>query len=171
MLWGQWSSWGHLGSQGSKGHFHQKWPYCQCIHVTHYDHVTHAWALAWYPYLCCGVKGQPGVIWGHWGQKVIFTQKCYFSYILHGMVHVTHAYSSARYPLPMLWGQKIQPRVIWGHWGQRVIFTKNAHLFPLCYIAYPCNSCICISLRPSIALWGQRSAWGHFGVTFLSGKH
>ena len=25
-------------------------------------------------YLCYGVKGQPGVIWGHRGQKVIFTK-------------------------------------------------------------------------------------------------
>ena len=26
-------------------------------------------------YLFYGVKCQPGVIWGHWGQKVIFTEK------------------------------------------------------------------------------------------------
>ena len=25
-------------------------------------------------YLCYGVKCQSGVIWGHWGQKVIFTK-------------------------------------------------------------------------------------------------
>ena len=25
-------------------------------------------------YLCYVVKCQPGVIWGHWGQKVIFTK-------------------------------------------------------------------------------------------------
>ena len=24
-------------------------------------------------YLCYGVKCQSGVIWGHWGQKVVFT--------------------------------------------------------------------------------------------------
>ena len=33
-------------------------------------------------YLCYGVKCQSGVIWGHWGQKVIFTinaiiRQCY----------------------------------------------------------------------------------------------
>ena len=33
-------------------------------------------------YLCYGVKCQNGVIWGHWGQKVIYTknaiiQPCY----------------------------------------------------------------------------------------------
>ena len=26
-------------------------------------------------YLCYGVKCQSGVIWGHWGQKIIFTNK------------------------------------------------------------------------------------------------
>ena len=26
-------------------------------------------------YLCYGVKSQFGVIWGHWGQTVIFTKK------------------------------------------------------------------------------------------------
>ena len=25
-------------------------------------------------YICYGVKYQSGVIWGHWGQKVIFTK-------------------------------------------------------------------------------------------------
>ena len=33
-------------------------------------------------YICYGVKCQSGVMWGHWGQKVILTQnaiirKCY----------------------------------------------------------------------------------------------
>ena len=31
-------------------------------------------------------KNSPGVIWGHRGQKVIFTKKCYFSFRVHGMV-------------------------------------------------------------------------------------
>ena len=35
-------------------------------------------------YLCCGVICQSGVIWGHWGQKVIFiknaiTRPCYIA--------------------------------------------------------------------------------------------
>ena len=35
-------------------------------------------------YLCYGVKYQSGVIWGHWGQKVIFTinaitHQCYIA--------------------------------------------------------------------------------------------
>ena len=30
-------------------------------------------------------RNSPVVTWGHRGQKVIFTQKCYFSFSLHGM--------------------------------------------------------------------------------------
>ena len=48
-------------------------------------------------YLCYGVICQSGVIWGHWGQKVIFTKnaityKCYNLSMLHsmtiGLIHV-----------------------------------------------------------------------------------
>ena len=34
-------------------------------------------------YLCYGVKCQSGVIWGHWGKKVIFTKTTYNSAMLH----------------------------------------------------------------------------------------
>ena len=36
-------------------------------------------------YLCYGVKCQSRVIWGHWGQKVVFDKKCYNSSVLHYM--------------------------------------------------------------------------------------
>ena len=43
-------------------------------------------------YLCYGVICQSGVIWGHWGQKVIFHYKCYNLSMLHsmtiGLIHV-----------------------------------------------------------------------------------
>ena len=39
-------------------------------------------------YLCYGVKGQPGVIRGHRGQKVIFTKNVFLQITWHG--YVTH---------------------------------------------------------------------------------
>ena len=51
-----------------------------------------------------------------------------------------------------------------GSQGKKFIFTKNA-LSPLCCVVYPCNSYVCMSLRPSIILYGltgqPRVIWGH----------
>ena len=66
--------------------------------------------------------------------------------------------------LYLCYGVTCQSGVIWGHWGQILIFTKNA-LSPLCYIAYPCNSYIIISLSPSIYAMGSEVNIGSFGVT------
>ena len=56
-----------------------------------------------------------------------------------------------------------QHGVIWGRRGQILIFTKNA-FSPLCYIVYPCNSYIIISLRPSTYVMGSKVKMGSFGV-------
>ena len=70
-LWGQMSIWGHLGSLGSKGHFHYKCYNSSMLHsmTIRLIQVDQLETL----YLCYGVICQYGVIWGHWGQKVIFT--------------------------------------------------------------------------------------------------
>ena len=45
------------------------------LQFTGYGHVTHVHASAWPPlYKSYGSKNSPGVIWGHRGQKVIFTK-------------------------------------------------------------------------------------------------
>ena len=51
--------------------------------------------------------------------------------------------------------------------GQILIFTENA-LSPLCNIAYPCNSYIIISLRPSNYVMGSEVNLGSFWVTGLN---
>ena len=83
MLWGHMSIWGHLGTLGSKGHFHYK---CYNLSMLHsmtigLIHVDQLETLVW----LYGVKCQSGVIWGHWGQKVIFTinaitRPCYIAW-------------------------------------------------------------------------------------------
>ena len=80
-----------------------------------------------------GSKNSPGVTWGHRGQMVIFTKKCYFSFRLHcmamGRIHIAHLDT-----LYKSYGSRNSPGVTWGHRGQKVIFTKSA-LTPPCYIA------------------------------------
>ena len=58
---------------------------------------------------------------------------------------------------------------LFGVTGVKRSLTKNTNsvteymaLSPWCNIVYPCYSCTCISLRPSIAFMGSRSTWGHF---------
>ena len=84
-------------------------------------------------YLCYGVKCQSGVIWGHWGQKVIFTKNAIIPAMLDSMtirlIHVDQLET-----LYLCYGVICQSGVIWGHWGQKVIFTINAITCP-CYIA------------------------------------
>ena len=72
MFWGQMSIWGHLGSLGSKAHFYYK---CYNMSMLHSMTITliHVHQLKTL-YLRYGVKCKYGVIWGHWGQKVIFTK-------------------------------------------------------------------------------------------------
>ena len=72
MLEGHMSIWGHVGSLGSKGHFHLKYYSSSMLHsmIIRLIHVYQLETI----YLCYGVKCQSGVIWGHWGQKVVFTK-------------------------------------------------------------------------------------------------
>ena len=72
-------------------------------------------------YLCYGVIGQPGVIWGHRGQTLIFTKNalsplCCVLYQCNSCICIRLT------PLQNLLAQIS----IWDHRGQKVFFTKNA---------------------------------------------
>ena len=113
-------------------------------------------------YLCYG--GQMS-IWGHWGPKVVFHYKCYNLSMLHSLA-VRLILVHQLVPLFLFYGVKCQSRVIWGHWDRKVIFAKNAVTRPW-YIAWPYDSYMSISLRPSIFVSGSNvnlgSTWGHPG--------
>ena len=68
--WGQTSRWGHWGQ---KGHFHQK--SIKSFRILSID----AWLMHMHKldplYKSYGPKNSSGVIWGHGGQKFIFTKK------------------------------------------------------------------------------------------------
>ena len=68
--WGQRSRWGHWGQ---KGHFHQKG--IKSYRILSID----AWLMHMHKldplYKSYGPKNSSGVIWGHGGQKIIFTKK------------------------------------------------------------------------------------------------
>ena len=72
--------WGH----GVKSSFSPKMLFL--LQITLYGHGAYAYSSARYPLKSYGSKNSAGVIWGDRGQVVIFTKKCYFSFILHGMV-------------------------------------------------------------------------------------
>ena len=59
------------------------------------------------------IKKSYGVIWGHRGQKIIFTKNAISSSMLHSMPIRLIQVDKPRDPLPMLWGQMS----IWGHLG------------------------------------------------------
>ena len=63
---------GSLGVTGVKSSFFLKMLLHSMLHsmAIRLIHVDQIETL----YLCYGVKCQSGLIWGHWGQKVIFTK-------------------------------------------------------------------------------------------------
>ena len=68
--WGQRSGWGHWGQ---KGHFHQKGiKFFKILSIDAWLMHMHKLDLLYKSY---GPKNSSGVIWGHRGQKVIFTKK------------------------------------------------------------------------------------------------
>ena len=65
-------------------------------------------------YLCYGVIYQSGVIWGHWGRKVICTKECYNSSMLHSMT-IRLIQVDQLETLYLCYGVICQSGVIWGH--------------------------------------------------------
>ena len=101
-------------------------------------------------YLCYG--GQMSIL-GHWGPKVVFHYKCYNLSMLHSLaIRLIRVHQLVT--LFLFHGAKCQSGVIWGHWGRKVIFAKNALTRPW-YIAWPYDSYMSISLRPSIFVSGS----------------
>ena len=113
-------------------------------------------------YLCYGVKCQTGVIWGHRGQKDIFTKN-----ISTQTDYVTLTHDLCMHYLDPLYKSyhiKNSSGVIWDHKGQKVIFTKNVST-QTDYVALTHDLCICISLTPSTKVITLKIHPGSFGVT------
>ena len=90
-------------------------------------------------YKSYGSKNSPGVIWGHRGQKVIFTKNATSPTDYRVRSHDSCTYIRLT-PSTNVMGLKIHTGSFWGHWGQKVIFTKDA-TSPTDYMAWSCNSC------------------------------
>ena len=91
------------------------------------------------------------VIWGHRGQKLIFTKNA----SPHTILMVTYVHDNLEGHYFKFWS-----KVIWGHRGQKVISTKSDITRP-CYIAWLQDSYMCISLRPSTYVVDQGSTRCH----------
>ena len=83
--------------------------------------------------------------------------------MLHSMtIRLVHMHQLET--LYLCYGVKFQTAVIWSQRGRKVIFTKNAITCPCC-IAWPYDSYMCISLRPSTYVIGSNVNMGSFEVT------
>ena len=115
-------------------------------------------------YLFCGLKGQPGVIWGHRGQKIHFYLKCYNSPIQDSLtIRLVHTHQLGT--LCLCYGVNSQPGVIWGHGGQMLVFTTELSLNCQCNPAPTYDLHIYISFRSLIHGTGSEATRGWFGVT------
>ena len=113
-------------------------------------------------YKSYGPKKSSGVIWGHWGQKFIFTKICYNSSMLHSMtIRLIHVYQLLT--LYLCYGVKCQSGVNWGHRVKNIFFTQNILTHPI-YSVYSCNLCKLFSLRPSTTVMGSEFNLGSRGV-------
>ena len=114
-------------------------------------------------YKSYGSKNSPGVIWGHRGQKVIFTKNA-TSPTVYRVWSCDSCTCISLTPLYKSYGSKNSPGVIWGHRGQKVIFTINA-TSPTDYRVRSRDSCTYIRLTPSTNVMGLKINTGSFGVT------
>ena len=114
-------------------------------------------------YKSYGSRNSVEVIWGHWGQKVIFTKNAispsHYMVMVIGFMHI-HQLDT----LYKSYGSRNSSGVIWGHRGQKVIFTKNA-ISPTDYMPWSWDAYIFISYIPSTKVMGLEIQSGSFGVT------
>ena len=84
-------------------------------------------------YLCYGVKGQPGVIRGHRGQKVIFTKNAFSTDYMAWLCNSLNKYISLRPSIPFMGS-----RSTWGHFRQQIscALTRKGHVFRACLVLY-----------------------------------
>ena len=81
-------------------------------------------------YLCCGVKGQTGVIWVT-GFKRSFLPKCYNLFMLHSMVMKSYMCISLR-SFTYFTESKVYLGTVGGHMVQKVIFFPKS--FVTCHV-------------------------------------
>ena len=156
-MWGQRSCRGH---RGQKGHFHQKCYFSyrllgMVLWLTHIHQLNT-------PYKSYQLKFRFGVIWGHRGQKVIFTKNDISTdYIVWSCDSCIFIYISL---IPSIYIVRLKVNLgsFGGNRGQKVIFTKNAITCSY-YIAWPQNWYMCISLRPFTYFVGSKVNLGSFG--------
>ena len=122
--------------------------------------VIHVYQLETLYYLCYWVKCQPWIIWGHRGQKVIFTKKAsspreYVPLTCDLCICINLTPSTKVITL-----KKNHP----GSFGVRSFSLKNSISCPCCK-AWPWNSYMCISLKPSTYIMGSGAKLESFGVT------
>ena len=90
-------------------------------------------------YLCYGVKCQSGVIWGHWGQKVIFTKNAITRPCYIARLSKTHTCWSAWDLLPMF-RVKCQSGVI-GATVSRSVYISSSCLVYLLILLFQFLCC------------------------------
>ena len=104
---------GHVGVTGVKRSFSLKT--LLLLQITGYGHVTHVHTSAWPLYKSYGSKNSPGVIWGHRGQKVIFTKNA-TSPTVYRVWSCDSCTCISLTPLYKSYGSKNSP---WGHLGSQ----------------------------------------------------
>ena len=104
-------------------------------------------------YKSYGSKNSSGVIWGHRGQKLIFTEKRCNSYRLHGKV----MWFMHMHQLDTLYQSNgcENSSGSFGVTGVKRSFSQKNAVTRALYIARPYNSNMYISLRPSTYVMGS----------------
>ena len=82
--------------------FFQNFKMLFLLQITWYSHVTYAYSSLDILYKSYGSRNSLKVIWGHRGQKIIFTKNA-TSPTDYMVGYVTYAYWLPRYPLQKLW--------------------------------------------------------------------
>ena len=144
---------GHLGSHGSKVHFHYNCFSSYNIHciVTWLMVINKLETL----YKTYWLKFRFGVIWGHRGQKVIFTKNANPpTYYVAWSCDLCTWYTWR--PTTKVTVLNFNQRSIGVTGIKKVISTKNDITSPCC-IAWLQDSYMCISWRPSTYVAGQGS--------------
>ena len=112
-------------------------------------------------YLCFGVKCQLSVIWGHMGQKVIFTKKCYDSSLLCRMtLRLVHVHQLET--LYLCYGVKCQTGSFGAAGVKRSLSLNMLWLVRVTQHDHKTHTCAS-TWDPLPILWGQMSTWGHLG--------
>ena len=98
-------------------------------------------------YLCYGVKGQPGVIWGHMDQRSFSPKMLLLQITWHGYVTHAYIYISLRPSIPFM-----ESRSTWGHIRQQI----SCDCVQICFqIFFFCQHFIDLYLRHELTDFDQ----------------